>query len=143
MRQAEAGDTIQVHYTGTLADGTEFDSSRERGPLQVTIGAGQVIPGFDDALVGMAEGDTKNVTIEPEQAYGPHDPQLVQKVERERIPAEVDVSVGAQLQATDTNGNVMRLVVLESDDDSVTVDANHFLAGQPLTFELTLVGFVG
>lgn len=143
MKQAETGDTIQVHYVGTLADGTQFDSSKERGPLQVTIGSGQVIPGFENALVGMAEGDTKSVTLEPDEAYGQRDPALVHTVERTRIPSEVDLQVGAELQAADQAGNVVRLVVLEIEDDSVTLDANHTLAGLALTFELELVGFVG
>lgn len=143
MRQAATGDTIQVHYVGTLADGTQFDSSKERGPLEVTIGSGQVIAGFEEALVGMAEGDTKSVTLEPDDAYGPHDPQLVQKVDRGRIPAEVDLSVGTVLQASDSAGNIMRLTVLEFDDQTATLDANHALAGEALTFELELVGFVG
>jgi len=143
MRQAAIGDTIEVHYVGTLADGSQFDSSREREPLVVTIGNGQVIPGFENALIGMAEGDTKSVTLEPDEAYGAHDPQLVHQVERSRIPSEIDLAVGAELQASDQNGNIMRLVVQHVGDDSVTLDANHMLAGKALTFQLELVGFVG
>lgn len=143
MREAAIGDTIEVHYVGTLADGTQFDSSRERDPLVVTIGNGQVIPGFENALIGMTEGDTKSVTIEPDEAYGPHDPQLVHQVERSRIPSEIDLQIGTELQATDQNGNVMRLVVRQVGDDNVTLDANHTLAGKALTFQLELLGFVG
>ena len=142
MRQATTGDTVKVHYTGTLDDGTQFDSSGGRPPLEVTIGSGQVIPGFEEALVGMAEGETKNVTVEPEGAYGPHHDQLVQTVERERIPSEIELEVGTLLQATDASGNQIRLQVVDFGDDTVTLDGNHPLAGKPLTFQVQLVGFV-
>jgi peptidylprolyl isomerase len=143
MRQATTGDTLRVHYTGTLADGTEFDSSTSRDPLVVTIGEGQVIPGFEDALVGMAEGESKSVTLPPEDAYGPHHDQLVHTVERGRIPETIDLEVGTVLQAADPSGNQLRLQVVEFSDDTVTLDANHPLAGKALTFDLQLVGFVG
>jgi peptidylprolyl isomerase len=143
MRQATTGDTLRVHYTGTLADGTEFDSSTSRDPLVVTIGEGQVIPGFEDALVGMAEGESKSVTLPPEDAYGPHHDQLVHTVERTRIPETIDLEVGTVLQAADPSGNQLRLQVVEFSDDTVTLDANHPLAGKALTFDLQLVGFVG
>ena len=143
MRQATIGDTVRVHYTGTLANGTQFDSSTEREPIELTLGQGQVIPGFENALVGMAEGDLKTVTLDPEDAYGSHNPQFVQTVERGRIPAEIDLDVGTVLQASDASGNPMRLLVVELNDENVTLDANHVLAGKALTFELQLVGFIG
>ena len=143
MRQAAMGDTVRVHYVGTLADGTEFDSSAGRDPMELTIGSGQVIPGFENALVGMAEGDTKNVTLEPDDAYGPQVPQLVHVVERARLPAEIELEVGKVLQASDPSGNQIHLHVVELSDEDVTLDANHPLAGMALTFELQLVGFVG
>jgi peptidylprolyl isomerase len=143
MKQVANGDTVRVHYTGTFADGSEFDSSVGREPIEVTIGTGQVIPGFENALVGMAEGDAKSVTLEPEHAYGEPDDQLVQVVERTRIPAEVNLVVGSVLEASDSAGNQMRLTVVEFDNDNVTLDANHPLAGKALTFDLQLVGFVG
>lgn len=142
MKQAASGDTVRVHYTGTLADGTQFDTSAERGPIEVTLGGGQVVPGFENAIMGMAEGETKNVTLEPNDAYGQRDPQLVHVVERERLPAEIDLQIGSTLQASDGEGNQMRLVVVEVAEENVTMDANHPLAGQALTFELTLVEFV-
>lgn len=141
MRQAATGDKVLVHYTGTLPDGTVFDSSMERQPIEVTLGERQVIPGFEDAIVGMSEGETKGVTLEPDAAYGQHNAQLVHKVERQTIPEQIDLSVGSVLQAQDGTGNQVRLTVLDFDDDSVTLDANHPLAGQALTFELKLVGF--
>jgi len=143
MKQAANGDKVRVHYTGTFTDGSQFDSSAGREPLEVTLGTGQVIPGFENAIVGMAEGDSKSVTLEPEDAYGPADARLVQVVERARIPAEIELSVGGILQASDPDGNQMRLTVVSFDDDNVTLDANHPLAGKALTFDLQLVGFVG
>lgn len=143
MKQAANGDTVRVHYTGTFSDGSQFDSSAGRDPLEVTIGTGQVISGFENALVGMAEGDAKSVTLEPEEAYGPADDRLVQVVERTRIPDDITLNVGGILQASDPTGNQMRLTVVAFDDDSVTLDANHPLAGKALTFELQLVSFVG
>ena len=143
MRKAENGDTVRVHYTGTLADGSQFDSSAGRDPLEFTIGGGQVIPGFESALVGMAEGETKSVTLDPEHAYGASEAELVQVVERARMPADIDLDVGSVLQASDPAGNQMRLTVVAFDEDNVTLDANHPLAGKVLTFDLQLVGFVG
>ena len=143
MRQAAIGDTVRVHYVGTLADGTEFDSSAQGGPIEVTLGGGQVIAGFENAILGMAEGDKKSVTMEPEDAYGPHNHQLVHVVERERIPDEIDLEVGTAIQASDASGQQLRLLVVDLDADSVTLDANHPLAGKALTFGLELVGFVG
>ncbi len=143
MRQATNGDTVRLHYAGSLADGTVFDSSAERGPIEVTLGGGQVIPGFEAAVMGMAEGETKNVTLEPADAYGQHNAELIHVVERTRIPAEIELEVGGAIQASDGDGNAIRLMVLEIDDERVTLDANHPLAGKALTFELTLVEFVG
>ncbi len=142
-KQATNGDTVRVHYTGKLTDGTEFDSSVGRDPIELTLGGGMVIPGFEDALLGMTPGDSKNVTIAPVEAYGPHDASLVQVVERERIPAEIDLDVGTGLQTSDGSGNTIRLTVVAVDDDNVTVDANHPLAGKDLTFDLELVEVVG
>ena len=142
-RQAANGDTVRVHYTGTLADGTEFDSSVGRDPIELTLGGGMVIPGFENALLGMTPGDNKSVTLEPVDAYGPHDARLVQEVERERIPEEIDLQLGTGLQTSDSSGNTIRLTVVALDDHKVTVDANHPLAGKALTFDLELVEFVG
>lgn len=143
MRQATTGDTVHVHYTGTLDDGSIFDSSADRAPLEVTLGNGQVIPGFEEALMGMVEGGTKSVTLEPENAYGPHNPQLIQTVQRAQIPAEIALEPGVALQAEDESGNQIQFTVMELDDEIVTLDANHPLAGQALTFAVELVGFAG
>ncbi len=141
MRQVATGDTVRVHYTGTLDDGTEFDTSTDRDPIAFMIGGGQVLPGFENALVGMTEGETKSITLSPEDAYGPHDPELLHAVERERIPDEIDLKVGALLQAGDAQSNEITLRVVEVSDEMATLDANHPLAGETLTFELTMVAF--
>ncbi|MCW8908852.1 MAG: peptidylprolyl isomerase [Sedimenticola sp.] len=139
MSTPQTGQTVKVHYTGTLEDGTQFDSSAGRDPLEFTMGEGQVIPGFEQALSDMEIGDTKTVNIPAEEAYGPHQPELVQQVAREQIPADIELAVGIQLQAQGPEGQVFRLVVTELDDANVTLDGNHPLAGKALTFELELV----
>lgn len=139
MSQVKTGDTVKVHYSGTLDDGTQFDSSTGRDPLEFTIGAGQVIPGFDQAMIGMAVGDSKAVQIPCEEAYGHRNPDAIQQVSRDQIPANIDVSAGAQLQAQTPDGRQLLLTVVEANDDTVTLDANHPLAGQNLNFKITLV----
>jgi peptidylprolyl isomerase len=140
--QATPGDTVLFHYTGSLKDGTVFDSSSGRDPLRVTLGSGQVIPGVDEALVGMAPGEEKTVTVAADEAYGQRRPELLHEVQREAIPPEVDLEVGKQLEGRDTAGQRLRLTVVEVADDTVTLDANHPLAGQDLEFELQLVQIV-
>ena len=142
MRQAASGDTISLHYTGKLDDGSVFDSSVERDePIRITLGGGEIIPGLESALLGMAEGESRDITLAPADAYGPHDPGLVHTVERDTIPDDIPLEVGSALQAEDPGGNVMHLTVVALEGDDVTLDANHPLAGKALTFELTLVGF--
>ena len=140
--QATTGDTVLFHYTGSLRDGTVFDSSSGRDPLRVTLGSGQVIRGVDDALTGMAPGQEKTVTIAAEEAYGPHRPELLHEVERAAIPPEVDLEIGQQLEGRDTSGQSLRLTVVDVADNLVTLDANHPLAGQDLRFDLQLVEIV-
>jgi peptidylprolyl isomerase len=142
MTQATAGDTVLFHYTGSLQDGTVFDSSSSRKPLRVTLGSGQVIRGVDHALVGMAPGEEKTVTVAADEAYGPRRPELLHEVQREAIPREVDLEVGKQLVGRDTAGQRLQLTVVEVADQTVTLDANHPLAGQVLTFDLRLVEIV-
>jgi peptidylprolyl isomerase len=139
MTQAKTGDTVKIHYTGTLEDGTEFDSSTGREPLEFALGSGQVIPGFDNAVDGMAVGDSKTVTIPPGEAYGERHEQLVQQVPKTALPDEMKPEVGMQLQSQSPEGQVMNLVVTEVAVESITVDANHPLAGQALTFAIELV----
>lgn len=134
------GDHVHVHYTGRLEDGSEFDSSRDGDPLCFTVGANQVIPGFDAAMVGMEIGDSKTVTIPCDQAYGPHEEVLLLNVPRTHFPLEITPEVGQYLELTDANSHETAVaVVTHVGDDSVTLDANHPLAGEDLTFDLKLV----
>ena len=139
MTQAKSGDTVRIHYTGTLGDGTQFDSSAGRDPLEFALGGGQVIPGFDSAVDGMTVGESKSVTIPPEQAYGERHEQLVQQVPKSALPEDMKPEVGMQLQSQSPDGQVMNLVVTEVEEATITVDANHPLAGQALTFAIELV----
>ncbi|OQX30599.1 MAG: peptidylprolyl isomerase [Candidatus Sedimenticola endophacoides] len=139
MTQAKMGDTVKVHYTGTFDDGTQFDSSQGSEPLEVTLGQGQVIPGFEAALEGMTAGETKSVHIPAEMAYGEYSPEMVQEVERTAIPEEIELSLGIQLQAHAPDGTPFMLVVTGLNDETVTLDANHPLAGKALNFALEMV----
>jgi peptidylprolyl isomerase len=141
-QEAKSGDTVRVHYTGTLADGSEFDSSRDRDPLEVTLGSGEVIPGFETALVGMSPGDRQTITVAAAEAYGERLAARVFEVERTRIPPEVDLEVGGAVYAEDSAGQQLRLVVRALEEETVVLDANHPLAGQDLTFDLELVEIV-
>ena len=139
MSQAKSGDTVKIHYTGTLEDGTEFDSSAGRDPLEFALGGGQVIAGFDSAVDGMSVGDSKTVTIPPGEAYGDRHDQLVQQVPKSALPDDMKPEVGMQLQSQSPEGQIMNLVVVEVEEESITVDANHPLAGKALTFAIELV----
>jgi peptidylprolyl isomerase len=143
MSQAKPGDTVRIHYTGTLADGSEFDSSAGRDPLEFAIGSGQVIPGFDSAVEGMRIGEKKTVTIAAADAYGEHNQNLVHDVPRSTLPEELnDVQVGMPLQAQGPNGEVVMMTVTAVTDEIMTVDGNHPLAGKDLTFDIELVEIV-
>lgn len=139
MTEVKSGDTVNIHYTGSLQDGTQFDSSAGREPLQFTVGSGQVIPGFDTAVTGMTVGEKKTVTIPADQAYGQPDPRAIQVIPRDNIPADIPLEVGLQLQASGPAGQVMVVTVKEIGEEEVTLDANHRLAGEDLTFDLELV----
>jgi len=142
MAEAKAGDTVRVHYTGTLGDGSEFDSSRGREPLEFTVGEGQVIPGFDEAVTGMQPGEEKRVTIPADEAYGQRRPEMVGSIRREQFPPGIRPAVGQQLQMSQ-QGHTFVVTVTGVSDDEVTLDANHPLAGEDLTFQLELVEIVG
>jgi len=139
---AKPGDTVAVHYTGKLPDGSVFDSSREREPIQFVLGQRRVIPGFDKAITGMTLGETKTASVPAEDAYGPHRPELVVEFTRDRIPPEISPEVGHELQVQTTAGQSVPAVVVEASDDGVKLDANHPLAGKDLTFEIELVDVV-
>lgn len=136
---AASGDTVQVHYTGTLGDGTVFDSSSGREPLDFTVGSGQVIPGFDSAVTGMNVGESKTFTIPCAEAYGDHDPRMVQDVPRSEMPADMELTLGMRLSARGPDGREIALVVNDITDETVKLDANHPLAGQDLTFAIELI----
>ena len=139
MSQAKSGDNVKIHYTGTLDDGSQFDSSAGRDPLEFTLGSGQVIPGFDQAVEGMAVGEQKTVRIEAEDAYGERSDQMIQEVPRSALPDDLEPEEGMGLQARGQDGRVINLTVTAVGDDSITVDGNHPLAGKPLNFEIELV----
>jgi peptidylprolyl isomerase len=138
MQEAKAGDTVRVHYTGTLEDGSVFDSSTGREPLEFTLGSGQVIAGFDDAVSGMRPGDERTVTIPAADAYGAWRDELVIEVERARLPADLSPEIGQQLQLSQ-EGRSFMVRVTDVTAESIRLDANHPLAGEDLTFQLQLV----
>lgn len=147
MAQAKKGDKVRVHYTGRLEGGEVFDSSEcreddcgcESGPLEFTIGDGNVIPGFDQAVVGMAPGDSKTVVIPADQAYGARIDEMVAVVPRKDIPADLSLEIGNQLEVTQEDGSSFPVLITEVTETTVTLDANHPLAGRDLTFDLRLV----
>lgn len=139
MAQAQLGDSVKVHYTGKLDDGTVFDSTAARDPLQFSLGNGNVIPGFEQAVLGMSPGDSKTTNIPADQAYGSHRPELVMVVERDQMPADLSVQVGQPLQIRQMDGQTIPVIISQISQSKVTLDANHPLAGQDLTFEIELV----
>lgn len=142
MAAAEQGNTVRVHYSGFLEDGTIFDSSLEREPLEFTVGERVVIPGFEAAVVGMEIGGTKTVAIAPAEAYGERDEEMVVVIERSRVPDHLDPQPGALLQLSSPEGGDAQVVVVEVTDETITLDGNHPLAGKELIFELKLVEIV-
>lgn len=139
MAQVKAGDTVKVHYHGKLTDGTTFDSSEGREPLQFVVGEGQVIKGFDNALVGMAIGDKKTVNIPVDEAYGPANPENMLEFPKTEFPADAEPEVGMQMHLSDNQGNVFPVIIAEVKEESVVLDANHVLAGKDLVFDIELV----
>lgn len=142
MTAAKSGDTVKIHYTGTLSDGSTFDSSEGRDPLEFTLGAGQVIPGFDKAVTGMSAGDSQTVNIPSGDAYGAHDPNGRQAFPRDQVPENVPLDIGTRLQLSGPQGQPIMVTVAEVTDTEVILDANHPLAGKDLTFEIELVEIV-
>ena len=142
MSQVKNGDTVKVHYTGSLSDGRIFDSSAEREPLEFTVGAHQVVPGFEQAVLGMSLGESKTTLIPADQAYGQRDHRMIIRVPRSQIPPDMAIKLNDRLQVRSGDGRVMNVIVAEIADDSVVLDGNHFLAGHDLTFEIELVEIV-
>ena len=143
MSKVKDGDTVKVHYTGTLEDGAVFDTSEEREPLEFTLGQGQLIPGFEKAVIGMNEGDKTTVDIPSEEAYGEAREDLVITVPKDQLPEDVEPQVGMQLQVNQPEGQPIPVRITEVGDSELTLDANHPLAGQDLTFKIELVEVAG
>ena len=139
MAQAKTGDTVKIHFTGKLEDGTVFGSTANREPLEFELGEGRIIPGIEKAVEGMNVGESKTVEVPPEQAYGQHQAELVQKVSRDRFPEDVEPQVGQEFEIPQQEGRPMAVRVVDVSESTVTLDANHPLAGRDLTFELELL----
>ncbi|MCP4634249.1 MAG: peptidylprolyl isomerase [candidate division Zixibacteria bacterium] len=142
-RRAQEGDTVKVHYTGSLNDGTVFDESRKQNePFTVTIGSGGAIPGFENAIIGMAMGETKTITIPPEEAYGEWNREYVIGVPRNQFPPDVEIKEGQEFQQQTATGSIVKVKVISIEKDTVVVDGNHPMSGKALTFDLELMEFV-
>ena len=139
MAKAKNGDTVKVHYTGKLEDGRVFSSSENGDPLQFTIGDGNTIPGFEEAIVGMSPGDSKTEKVPADQAFGPYREELVVEIDRGRIPEEVDPKVGKRLQVHKNDGSITEVLVTGVTESKVTLDTNHPLARNDLIFDIQLL----
>jgi FKBP-type peptidyl-prolyl cis-trans isomerase 2 len=139
MQQAKKGDTVKVHYHGKLADGSTFDSSEGRDPLQFIVGSAQVIKGFDDAMIDMAIGEKKTVNIPVEHAYGERSEDMMIEYPISEFPSDMKPEVGMELQMGDNSGNIFPVVITQVSEESVVLDANHPLAGKDLIFDIELV----
>lgn len=141
-QKVKKGDTVLIHYTGRYKDGKVFDSSLEREPLQFEVGAGKILKGVENAVIGMQPGENKNVTVKPEEAYGDYNENLLMEMPKERIPENISPKVGMQLQLFNEKGQELPVVVTEILDKSIRLDANHPQAGKELIFEINLVEIV-
>lgn len=140
MAQAKGGDTVRVHYVGTLDDGTQFDSSRDRkSPFEFQIGAGMVIEGFDKGVTGMNIGETKTIKMSVGEAYGPRNKDLITGIPKAHLPPDIKPELGAMLQVPVQGGQIIEVRIVDITDNEIVVDANHPLAGESLTFELELL----
>ena len=139
MSKIKDGDTVSVHYTGTLASGEVFDSSVERDPLKFTLGKGQLIPGFEQAIMGLSVGEKATTNIPSLEAYGEHNPEMVIGVPVNQLPPELDAQVGMQLQLNQPDGQAIPVQITQIEGETVTIDANHPLAGKDLNFDIEVV----
>jgi peptidylprolyl isomerase len=139
MSVVKNGDNVKVHYTGKLVSGEQFDSSAGREPLEFVVGAGMMIKGFDAAMPGMTVGEKKTISIAPEDGYGPRNPQAIIEFPKEQVPADMKLEPGMPLTLSDQAGNPVPVVVVEVQEEVIILDANHFLAGQELVFDIELV----
>ena len=139
MTKVKDNDKVKVHYTGKFKDGQVFDSSLEREPLEFEVGKGQMIPGFEKAVVGMEKGEKKEVNLSPDEAYGEKREELTQEINKDQLPEDLEPKVGMQLQSKTPDGKEFRVTVAEVKDEAIVIDANHPLAGKDLVFEIELV----
>jgi len=139
MFYAAKGDTVTVHYTGTLSDGTIFDTSRDKAPLKFIIGKQEVIPGFEEAVIGMVRGESKKLTFPPEKGYGLSKQEYIEEIAKSTLPPNLNLTIGRQLEVTRQNGTKFYVMVTDLTDTTVTLDANHPLAGKDLTFEIEMI----
>ena len=142
MLQVKSGDLVKVHYTGKLTSGEQFDSSAEREPLEFKVGAGQMIKGFDDAMPGMNVGEKKTIKIIPQNAYGLRLEEAIIEFPKENVPADMILKPGMPLTLSNQQGEPVQVIVMEVRDDVIVLDANHFLAGQELIFDIELVEII-
>jgi peptidylprolyl isomerase len=142
MAPAKKGDTVKIHYTGKLNDDTVFDSSVNREPLQFTVGEGKIISGVEQGVIGMNPGESKTVTISPDQAYGPHRADLVEEIERKQFPDHLQLAVGKMLQIRQPDGQTFQVKIVDINESKVILDANHPLAGKELVFDIQLLEIV-
>ena len=139
MAQAENGDTVKVHYKGKFDDGTVFESTLNHNPVQFVIGQGERIPGFEEALIGMSPGDQKTTRVPADEAHGPHNKELLVQVSRNEFPADLKLEAGQWIKVRQPDGADLILTVIDVCESSVTLDANHPLAGKDLTFDIQLI----
>jgi FKBP-type peptidyl-prolyl cis-trans isomerase 2 len=142
LSKVKDGDTVKVHYTGKLEDGSVFDSSVERDPLEITLGEGKLIPGFEKAVVGLEVGDKTTASIESTDAYGDRREDLELSIERNQLPEDIEPQVGMQLQLNQPNGQPVPVQITKVEEENIMIDANHPLAGKDLTFDIELVDIV-
>ncbi len=142
MQKPQSGDTVRVHYTGTLEDGSEFDTSRGREPMEFAMGQGQLIAGFENAVAELIVGETCTVTLNPDEAYGPVNPDMIQDVPRRLMPEDMEMREGMVLQGRADDGRIDNFTVVSFTEETVKLDANHPLAGKVLKFEIELIEIV-
>ena len=139
MREAQIGDLVSVHYTGKLKTGEVFDSSKDRDPLEFTLGNKELLTGFEDGVMGMKPGESKSVMLEPEDAFGDRREDLLLKLPKKEFPQNITPSIGLQLTLSNASGNKMTVVITEVGEKSVTLDGNHPLSGQTVVFDIKLL----
>ncbi|MFH1738698.1 MAG: peptidylprolyl isomerase [bacterium] len=138
MGEAKTGDTVQVHYKGSLDDGTMFDRSPEQEPLEICLGQGSIIPAIENAIVGMTEGETKSISLQPEEAFGPYQDDQIFVIDRSQVPPNIDPEVGMILQLTSREGSSGNVTITDVTQETITLDGNHPLAGKTVLFEVRL-----